>query len=137
MNNEFIREGMRITLKLLAEMNEVCRRENIRFVVAVIPTKETVFAEHLEHNANLPLSTVLDKLIAGEREARATMFAFFATSGIEYVDLLPPLRRSIDQQLYARSASDMHPNRNGYRVIGEAIYQALKTRSATPSGAAP
>ena len=137
MNNEFIREGMRITLKLLAEMNEVCRREDIRFVVAVIPTKETVFAEFLEHNAKLPLSAMLDKLIAGEREARATMFAFFAARSIEYVDVLPALKGSVDQELYARSASDMHPNRNGYRVIGEAIWEALRTREATPRGSAP
>jgi len=137
MSNEFIREGMRITLELLAEMNEVSRRENIRFVVAVIPTKETVFADFIEHNAQLPLSGVLDKLIAGEREAQARIFAFFAARDIEYVDLLPALKRSVDQELYVRSAADMHPNRNGYRVIGEAIYEALKTRKAIPSGSAP
>jgi len=137
MQNEFIREGMRITFKLLAEMNDVCRRDNIRFVVAVIPTKETVFAEFLEHNAQLPLSAVIDKLIAGEREARATMFEFFAASGIEYVDLLPALRRSVDRQLYARSAADMHPNRNGYQVIGETIWEALRTHNASARASPP
>jgi hypothetical protein len=36
------------------------------------------------------------------------------------------LQRSAEHQLYARTASDMYPNKNGYRVIGEAAFEALK-----------
>jgi hypothetical protein len=127
--NRFILEGMRITFQLLADMNDVSRRNDIRFLVAVIPTKEMVFAEYLEHNASLPLGQTIDSLIANERQAREKLFKFLADSNIESVDVLPALRRSIDGQLYVKSAADMHPNRNGYKVIGEAIFEALrKTR---------
>jgi hypothetical protein len=121
-----VREGMRITFKLLAEMNETCRNNQIDFVVAVIPTKEMVFAEYLEQKPELPLSDTFDRLIANERIARDKTFEALRRSQIRFVDTLPALRKAIDQQLYARTAADMHPNRNGYRVIGEAIGEALK-----------
>ena len=38
---------------------------------------------------------------------------------ISYIDTLPALRNSLSQELYARTAADIHPNRNGYRLIGE------------------
>jgi len=127
--NRFILEGMRITFQLLADMNDASRRNDIRFIVAVIPTKEMVFAEYLEHDASLPLRQTIDSLIANERQAREKLFKFLTDFNIESVDVLPALRRSIDGQLYVKSATDMHPNRNGYRIIGEAIFEALrKTR---------
>jgi hypothetical protein len=124
--SESVREGMRITFKLLAEMNEISRQHNAQFVVAIIPTKEMVFAEYLEHNSQLPLSDVIDKLLSNGRLAREKTFQFLKHSQIAYVDTLPALRRSLSQELYARTASDIHPNRNGYRVIGEAVFEELK-----------
>ena len=41
---------MRITFKLLAEMNEISRQNQAQFIVVIIPTKEMVFAEYLEYN---------------------------------------------------------------------------------------
>jgi hypothetical protein len=124
--SESVREGMRITFELLAEMNEISRKNNAQFIVAVIPTKEMVFAEYLKHNSQLPLSDVIDKVISNERLAREKTFEFLKRSQIAYVDTLPALRRSLSRELYARTASDMHPNRNGYRVIGEAVFEELK-----------
>ena len=125
-SSESVREGMRITFKLLAEMNEISRQNQAQFIVVVIPTKEMVFAEYLEHNSSLPLSDVLDRLLYNERLARERTFEFLTNSQISYVDTLPALRGSLSQELYARTATDMHPNRNGYRKIGEAVFEALK-----------
>jgi hypothetical protein len=121
-----VREGMRITFKLLAEMNDMCRQKGVRFGVVVIPTKESVFAEYLEHNSALALSPVLDQLLANERLARDRTFQFLADAGIAAVDTLPALKRAREGELYARTASDMHPGANGYRVIGEAVAAAAK-----------
>lgn len=115
-----IREGMRITFGLLSEMNTLSRDAGAQFIVVVIPTKEMVFAEYLEHQPQLPLHDVLDSLLANERIARAETFAFLRTAGIPYVDTLPALRAAAGGELYARTSTDMHPNRNGYRVIAEA-----------------
>jgi hypothetical protein len=121
-----VREGMRITFELLKEMNELCHQNHAQFLVVVIPTKEMVFSDFLEHNSSLPLSDVLDKVVANQRLARAKTFKFFADSDISYVDALPALQRSVQGELYARTAADMHPNRNGYRVIAEAVFEGLK-----------
>jgi hypothetical protein len=125
--NQDIREGMRITFELIKEMNGTCQQHRIRFLVVVIPIKEEVFSDYLEHNPNLPLSDVLDKLLPNDRLARQRTFDFLTESNIPYVDPLPALKNSLGNELYARSATDMHPSKNGYRVIAEAIAEAYKT----------
>lgn len=124
--NQDIREGMRITFELIKEMNEICQQHHIRFLVVVIPIKEEVFSDYLEHNPQLPLSDVLDKLLPNDRLARERTFEFLSESHIPYVDPLPALKHSVGDDLYARSGTDMHPSKNGYRVIGEAVFEACK-----------
>jgi hypothetical protein len=124
--NPNVREGMRITFELLREMKEICQKNRVQFVVVVIPSKEMVFSDYLEHNSQLPLNDVIDKLLSSERSALAQTFRFMSENNIEFVDALPGLKKSAGQGLYALSAVDMHPNRNGYRVIGEAVAEYLK-----------
>ncbi len=73
-DNPNVREGMRITFELLQEMNELCKQSNIQFVVVVIPTKEMVFSDYLEHQPNLPLHDAIDTLLASERSASEQLF---------------------------------------------------------------
>ena len=124
--NPDIREGMRITFELLKEMNEICQQNHIEFVVTVIPTKEMVFSDYLENNSKIPLDDVINKLLVNERYARQQTFQVLRDSHIAYVDPLPELKKDVSEGLYARSAGDMHPNKNGYRVIAEAIAATLK-----------
>jgi hypothetical protein len=124
--NPVIREGMRITFEMLKQMNDIAQQNNIQFVVVVIPTKPMVFSNYLEHNSQIPLDDVIDRLYVNERLARAQTFKFMTEANISYVDALPALQKSAGQGLYASSAADMHPNKNGYRVIGEAVAEALK-----------
>jgi len=125
-DNPSIREGMRITFELLRQMNDICRQNHIQFMVVVIPTKEMVFSGYLEHNEKIPLDDVIDKLLVNERIARDATFSFLAGANIPYVDVLPALQSNVDQGLYALSAGDMHPNKNGYKVIAVAVSDALK-----------
>jgi len=119
---------MRITFDLLALMDRACRENGCRFVVVVIPTKETVFADHLLRNSQVHLSDVIADLIVNERAAREQLLEFLDRADILHVDTLAPLRSKVGDQLYARSDRDMHPNKNGYRVIGEAVAAFLKER---------
>lgn len=120
-----VREGMRITFRLLNEMNEVCRLEGCRFLVVIIPTKETVFSEYLEKNPQLHLHDALMRVIANERSVKSSLIDFLADAGIAYLDTLPMLKQAIGEPLYAQTTRDMHPSKNGYRVIGEAVSQYI------------
>lgn len=124
-----VQEGMRITFELLKETNELCKQNNVQFVVVVIPTKEMVFSDYLEHNPQLPLDDVIEELIVNERLAEKSTFAFLKENDIPFVNPLGALKNSIGQGLYARTAGDMHPNKNGYHVIGESVADYLKQSS--------
>jgi hypothetical protein len=130
-----VREGMRITFELLKQMNDLCKENHVDFRVVVIPTKEMVFSAYLEHNSELPLHDVTDKVLANERLALAQVFQFMTDTKIPYVDPLPELQRSAGQSLYAASAGDMHPSKNGYRVIAEAVAEQLKQREVNQQAA--
>jgi hypothetical protein len=123
-----VQEGMRITFQLLSEMNQKCRQGGCELMVAVIPTKEMVFAEEFEQSPTVPLADVVAGLLANEKVAREKVFTFLTQEGITAVDTLPALRAGIGNQLYARTAADMHPGANGYRVIATVVADALKQR---------
>ncbi len=121
-----VREGMRITFHLLKEMDRACRQEGCKLLVVIIPTKETVFSEYLENHPKLHLHEALDRVIVNERSARKTLLEFLVGAGIAHLDTLPALKESVGNQLYAQTTRDMHPGKNGYRVIGEAVAEHLK-----------
>jgi hypothetical protein len=116
-----VREGMRITFELLGMMAKTCREHDCRLLVALIPTKETVFAEYMVREPRLHLRDVVLDLIDQEAHAKARLIEFLDHAGIAYVDALPALRQKVADGLYTRSDGDMHPNKNGYRIIGEVV----------------
>lgn len=122
-----IQEGMRITFHLLKEMDRACQQEGCRLLVVIIPTKETVFSDYLKSNPSVHLYEALSKVIVNERSARKALVEFLVGAGIPYLDTLPALKQSVGNQLYAQTTRDMHPGKNGYRVIGEAVAEYLKT----------
>ena len=128
-----VREGMRITFELLGMMAKTCHENGCRLLVALIPTKETVFAEYVIRSREMRLRDVIVDLVNQEARAKARLVEFLDRAGIAYVDTLPALRGKVAEQLYTRSDGDMHPNKNGYRVIGEVVgeFIAQDHRSAT------
>ena len=121
-----VREGMRITFYLLKEMDKACREAGCRFLVVIIPTKETVFSDYIEKMPELHLHEALNRVITNERAARETVVDYLANEHIAYLDTLPALQNAVRNQLYAQTTRDMHPGKNGYRVIGEAVAPYLK-----------
>jgi hypothetical protein len=124
-NSGPVREGMRITFELLKKMDQTCKERDCRLLVAIIPTKETVFSEYLEKNSSVHLYEALQKVIVNERAARKVLIEFLDSAEIPYVDTLLALKQSVGRQLYAQTTRDMHPGKNGYRVIGETVAQYI------------
>lgn len=125
--NPDVKEGMRITFHLLKEMARVCSENGCTFAVVIIPTKETVFAEYLDRTPGLHLKDAVDSVVVNEREARQQLGTFLDQAGIPYVDTLPALRHAVGNGLYAPTTEDMHPGRNGYKVIGDTVAEFTRT----------
>ena len=125
-----VAEGMRITFGLLAEMNAACHEHGCTLVVAIIPTKESVFADEFSAHPPSHLADAIDAVVNGERAARSKVFAFLDAQQIPYVDTLGTLREHAGEGLYAQTTEDMHPGKNGYRLIGEAISAYLVSRGS-------
>jgi hypothetical protein len=123
-----VREGMRITFHLLALMDKTCQENGCQLVVVVIPTKETVFADYLLRDRHLPLRDVISDLVHNEEDATRRLLNFLDQANIPYVETLPALRRKVSDQLYTHSDKDMHPGKNGYKVIGETVAEFLGGR---------
>ena len=59
--------------------------------------------------------------------ARADLGRFLDESRIAYVDALPPLRQAVGKEkLYYPGPADMHPGKNGYKVIGDTAAELLR-----------
>jgi hypothetical protein len=120
---------MRITFELLRRMNELSRQHGAEFAVVIIPTKETVFAEHLLKDPTTHLREVIADLVNDEATVTGELIAFLDGAAIPNVEALPALRRGVSNRLYTRSDRDMHPGSNGYRVIGEVVADFLRSRT--------
>jgi hypothetical protein len=116
-----VKEGMRISFEIIHEMDRLCRDNGIIFVVAVIPTKEFVFSDYLGQDPGIPSKDIIEKLILNESAARKALFSYLDGVGIRYVDTLPQLRQAVEKQKLYANGFDTHPNKNGYRIIAEAV----------------
>jgi len=124
-----VREGLGLSLIFLDRMNELAHKNNIEFVVIIIPTKESVFARYIEGNKALPASDKIDYLLRNEREADRQIRKYFDDHGIRYVDALGPLSLSAGtEQIYPNNFGG-HENKNGYAIIAGAIKEYLDGRN--------
>jgi hypothetical protein len=126
---ESVRRGLERTLELLDAIHGRCDELGARCLVALIPTKESVFAEVAATSLSESENRRLRAVVEAEAGLRNEIEAHLARRGREGVDLLPPLRAAVAAQriLYSETL-DMHPVASGYTVFAEAIAAALDGR---------
>ncbi|MGD9651622.1 MAG: hypothetical protein AB7I96_05835 [Candidatus Dadabacteria bacterium] len=128
LDRENIREGLALALGLFGDMNELAEDSGVRFLVVILPTKESVFGEFIEGNTALRYSREIDRLLLNERRVSAEAESYFDEHGIPYLDLLGPLREAaLREEIYPNNYSG-HFNRNGNRVIAESISRRLEAQ---------
>ena len=127
-----VQEGLRISFDVLKKMNEQSLKRGITLIVAVIPTKESVFAQYIENDKTLRPTHPIRELLVSERQVRGRVHAHFRENRIAYIDLLPSLMGAVEKkQIYPHA--DSHPNKEGYQIIAETIYHYLvNTRMISP-----
>ena len=111
-----IHAGYEISRHTVAAMRDRVAEAGARFVVLLVPTKETVFWARI----NDPGSHIgLRALVEKEEELRRNLMAFLQARGIDFIDPIPALRRS-EAQPYFPDA-DGHPNAVGHAIIAEEV----------------
>jgi hypothetical protein len=102
-------------------MNGLARQRRIRFVVALIPTKELVF-ETLWSTPTESFRVLTDN----ETRLWQMTKQFLDENAIEYVDALPALRARLAEGIQPYHVShDGHPTEEGHRAIATLISQRL------------
>lgn len=117
-----IREGLHISLEAIQRMQQLARRDGIRFIVLLIPTKEFVFSEQAKNIAAPNYHT----LVQNERQFWELVKSYLEMRSIEFIDAVPPLQSELEAgaQPYKVSHGG-HPNEHGQHTIAKAVYDYL------------
>ncbi len=114
-----------MTAELLHRINVVCSAKAIRLLVALIPTKESVFADHIAENGAIKGHPTLRRLLAEEQKVNQRVRRVLTEHKIAYIDVLPHLKRAAATETIYPQNEDGHPNAAGNTVIANAVYDAL------------
>lgn len=110
-----IRAGATGAQRALERMDSVSRTAGARYLVLLLPTKESVFGSR----GPLSAGTALDSVVRNEAYWRSHIEAFLDQRHIAYLDALPDLMAS-DSQTYFPDG-DGHPNSHGHDVIAASV----------------
>lgn len=125
MDRPDVREGLRLALDFFNEMNLLAEKNGVRFLVVMLPTKESVYGRFIEGNPGLRYSAEIDRLLQNERRVSGEAESYFEEHGIPYINLLGPLSEAaLSEEIYPGNYSG-HFNGNGNRVIAESIKRRL------------
>jgi len=102
-------------------MDSTCRRQQIRFLVVILPTKESVFASRIRDTGKYES---LDSMVSNERRIRVELVAWLEDHHVEVLDVVPALVQSIAQPYFENV--DGHPNEVGHQVIANAVTARLR-----------
>jgi hypothetical protein len=116
-----VRAGLSIAKQTMLKMHQICRDGNIKFIVALLPTKETIFRKKVYDTCRYKLYA---GLVEYENEVRSQLKVTFKEHGIDFVDPLPRLQEADVQPTFVNA--DGHPNVAGQEIIAAAVYEFLK-----------
>ena len=116
-----IRRGFQIVKSVVLGMARDVEDAGAAFAVALLPTKESVFAPRV---TDLDAHEGLAALVAAESRLRDELTDVLRANGVPVIDLLPPLRGAPEQP-FPRGA-DNHPNVTGHRAIGLAVAKFIR-----------
>jgi lysophospholipase L1-like esterase len=119
-----ISEGLKITERTLARIQEAADQHAVKLLVVLVPTKESVFS----NSATQGHDPTYEKLLRMEGGARQDLIEFCTRNSIAVLDLLPALSQAVSSgvQIYPHD-TDGHPNVAGYKVLASTVYDRLRS----------
>ncbi|MCK5943368.1 MAG: hypothetical protein KAI24_15410, partial [Planctomycetes bacterium] len=114
-----VRDGIDVTRRCVAAIAALCEQQGARLVVAVLPTKERVYADFAE----LPACA---ELADDERRAHDLLFGAGLPDGAVLVDLSAPLLDAMGRgDMPWFSSADGHLAAGGHRAVARALRERL------------
>ena len=122
-------EGLRIAKELLTQIQNEVDAKQVKLVVLLLPTKETVYATAQSGKIGEQVSRdpTYQKLVDMEGRIRSEMITTCQAKRINCIDVLPYLSGALDrgERLYP-TTTEGHPNKRGYFVIASAVNENLR-----------
>jgi hypothetical protein len=109
---------MEISKQYLLQIKELCKKENIRLIVTLLPSKLDVnptFRKEVQL-----LHKLDDETMNTNQELTKTFTNFLIEQQIEYFDLKPILQNTTEKVYWDQ---DLHINPNAHRIIGEFLFE--------------
>jgi hypothetical protein len=125
LGDDTVQEGLRLSLDRLDRMEETCRAAGVHLLVALIPTKERVYASCMMARNDHPEIGTFRRLIENEREVLRQVERRLDEDGVRYVDLATALSEAAALGAVYPANDDGHPNAEGYSVIARAVAQSI------------
>jgi hypothetical protein len=127
-NDPEIHEGLRISLEFFSMMSDSCREKKVQFIVVLIPTKESVFANHINEKTVISDYKTIYDVINYESKVNKMIKEYFKEHDIEYFDVLGHLKNTVKEMNIYPSNQGGHPNKNGYEVIARNLARYLNQK---------
>jgi lysophospholipase L1-like esterase len=121
-------EGLDWSLESLVRMRDLCAREDIRFLVLLIPTKESALWAIVDEAVSEPGRSQVARVVELETRVRGRVAAHLGAAGVEFIDALPALREAARAARLYPGGVDGHPNAAGYRILAQAVAERIGAR---------
>ncbi|AXG69436.1 GDSL-like lipase/acylhydrolase [Kordia sp. SMS9] len=113
--------SMQIAKKYLLQIKELCKQQNIRLIITLLPSRIEVKPEF--HKEIQTLFNLDAKTMNTNRELTATLINFLQEQHIEYLDLTPSLLDSTEKLYWDE---DLHINPKAHELIGEFLFKNIE-----------
>jgi hypothetical protein len=125
LNDQRIREGLRITQSVILSMNDKMKKHGGRLIIVLISGKSSVYQEIVQKYDNFPREYF--DVVKLEETLTKNIVKFLEENTISYVETLQFLRSQFSQELpYYSESDDHHPKSAGYFAIAKSILPFLE-----------
>ena len=122
-----IRVGFEAARDAILAIAVRCRQAGVGLLIVLTPTKETVFWARVKTSGEDP---GWERLVANELRLARELKGAMDEHGIDYIDLLEPLRAARQQPFY--EDMDGHFDVSGHALVGQAVADHLARRAPRP-----
>lgn len=121
-----IQAGLEIVKQVLAELNQISQKFSVPIFVALIPTKELVYAARVTEEGIAAPQAYTDLVRIESENIALIESAIGSDSQLKLIKLLPALQSALNKGGLYPSDANGHPLKLGYNVIAQEVAKSIK-----------